>query len=173
MAGLGFQTKHARPIATGAKPITMRKPRADGSDPKLGDPLYLFLNWRTPQVVKFATARCVMRGLLMFNAQGQFARAPGSLDIEPSAPKSVQAVVLAVQGLVVAPHGTKADRLRLQLAQWDGFDSYAAMWDFHHRMGHLNDDGYAVRYVYGLGAVSVEDAFSGLLDGSDTPVAGA
>lgn len=163
MAGLGFQTQHAGPVVRGEKPITMRKPRADGADPKLGDPLYLFLHWRTPQVAKFATARCVMRGLLMFNAQGQFARAPGSLEIEPAAPKTVHDVVLAVQGLVVAPHGTKADKLRLQLAKWDGFELYAAMWDFHQRMGHLNDDGYAVRYVYGLGGVSVEEGYSDLL----------
>lgn len=162
MAGLGFQTQHAGPVVRGEKPITMRKPRADGSNPKLGDPLYLFLHWRTPKVARFATATCVMRGLLTFNAQGVFMVSPGGLDLDPAAPARVKEVALALTYLGHSPHGTKADKLRLQLAQWDGFDSFAAMWDFHQRMG-TDADGWADRYVFGLGGVTVADDFTQLL----------
>jgi len=58
MPALNFKTKFAPAILAGKKPFTLREPRKDGRDPKLGEPLYLFTAMRTKQCRKFAEKPC-------------------------------------------------------------------------------------------------------------------
>ena len=59
MAALNFQKRFAEAVETGEKRQTIRRRRADGHDPKAGDPLYLYTGMRTKACRKLATVRCI------------------------------------------------------------------------------------------------------------------
>jgi hypothetical protein len=104
MPALNFQTQFAPKVLAGLKPFTLRAPRQDGRDPKMGDRLYLFTAMRTKQCKKFAEKTCHFSA--MIRLQYCWISIPGYRPI------------------------TDRDQLEI-FARADGFESYQAFCQFH------------------------------------------
>lgn len=150
MPAIGFMAQHVPSVLDGSKPFTMRKPRKDGRDPKVGDDLHLFENWRTPAMRKFATAACVMRTTLWFDHRGiAKVQHDGLAEGAPFVFVSVgQAIVQAGD-----PEAVNQELALHRLATWDGFSSWTDLWAFHQSYGKLDANGHAMRRLIGLGNV--------------------
>lgn len=156
MPALSFQPRHVAAVLNGSKPFTMRKPRRDGSCPKVGDPLHLFTNHRRPDMAKFAVARCVMRTTLWFDARG-IAKVQHDALAEDAPP------VFGRIGWAIVEAGStdvKVQELALhQLATWDGFSSWSDLVAWHAANGKLDANGHVLRRLFGMGDVVPEPGF--------------
>lgn len=156
MPQLGFMERFVPSVLDGTKPFTMRKVRRDGRCPKVGDTLHMFVNVRTPEALKFATARCVMRTTLWFDARGIAKLQHDGLDL--SAPPifgRVGDALLAAGDLSAAAQ----ERGLHQLAAFDGFASWTDLWAFHSTTGKLDANGHALRRLIGFGDVQPTEAW--------------
>ena len=104
MPALNFQSQFAPKILAGGKPFTLRAIRADGRDPKIGQPLYLFTSMRTKKCKKFAEKAC--RFAINIKLSYRLIEIPGFKNL------------------------TSPDQLEL-FSERDGFDSYAEFSKFH------------------------------------------
>lgn len=59
MPQLGFKDRFGDDVESGAKETSIRLPRADRRDPKVGDVLYLFVGLRTKNCRRLGTAECI------------------------------------------------------------------------------------------------------------------
>lgn len=149
MPGLGFKSQHVPNVLNGSKPFTMRKIRKGGGCPRVGQDLFLFENWRTPEVRRFAMAKCVMRTTLWFDARG-LAKVQHD-DLARDAPPIFAAVGAALMDTGDINPAVQEKALH-QLAAWDGFASWSELWDFH-KVGGLDANGHAMRRLIGMGSV--------------------
>ena len=150
MPALGFKREFVASVVDGSKPFTMRKPRKDGCDARVGDPLHLFQDWRQPTMAKFATATCVMRTRLWFDHRGL-----AKVQHEGLAQDAPIIFARVGQAIVQAgdPQALNQELALHQLAKWDGFTSWDDLWAFHEGYGKLDDNGLAHRILFGLGGV--------------------
>ena len=150
MPALGFMDQHVPNVLDGSKPFTMRKPRKDGCDPRVGDALHLFRDWRKPTMRKFATATCVMRTTLWFDHRGI-----AKVQHDGLAERAPFVFVSVGQAIVQAgdPSAANQELALHQLAKWDGFTSWNDLWAFHQSYGGLDANGHAQRRLIGIGHV--------------------
>lgn len=128
MPALGFKDQHVNAVLVGAKPFTLRKSRKDGKDPRAGDSLHLFKGWRTPAMLKFATARCAMRVTLEFDHRG-LAKVHHR-GLEMTSPPVFVSVGQALLDAAELDAATAQDALT-RLAEWDGFATWDDLYAFH------------------------------------------
>lgn len=163
MPALGFQSQHVSPVLVGAKPFTMRRPRIDHKDPRVGDALHLFKNWRQPDMEKFATARCVMRVTLKFAEQGLLHVNGKGLD--SAAPPVFASVGHAILEAADHPNGPAGWNALHRLALWDGFDTWADLVKWHRSYDKpaSREGQVIVRELIGMAGVTPEPGTVGAL----------
>lgn len=129
MPAIGFKSDFVPAILAGLKPLTMRRGRRGGGDPRVGDPLYLFENWRTPQMRKFATATCYLRLAVRFTPTGLVdVKYRGLHASSPPIMVSVGTAVAEASGI---PGSDQCKAALQRLAEWDGMASWEAVYEFH------------------------------------------
>lgn len=162
MPGLNFKPEFASKVLEGSKPFTLRKRRADGREAAIGAALMLFTGMRTKACRKFATTTVVGRATVAFNEHGMVsvlhevvmsqneARGKGPA-LAVRADEVAEALVV-MQQAARFPNGPDTPARLERIAQWDGFPTWAAMWEFHKGQA-LNMDGVAVREFFGFGVI--------------------
>lgn len=160
MPGLNFKPEFASKVLEGSKPFTLRKRRADGREAALGATLMLFTGMRTKDCRKFATTTVVGRATVAFNEHGMvsvlhpavMAMIESAFTEHEAGAKLAAEVVATLEAAARFPNGPQTPERLERIAQWDGFPTWAAMWEFHKGQG-LNMDGVAVRELFGFGAI--------------------
>ncbi|AYD87683.1 hypothetical protein [Caulobacter phage Kronos] len=163
MPALGFMQQHVAAVVEGRKPFTMRKPRVGGKgEPKVGSRLFLFENWRTPKMRKFAEADCVMRTTLWFDERGVAKIKHEGLAL--GAPPIFLLVSNAIMETAADDNATRELGLHA-LARFDGFDGWPSLWAYHSGQG-LEPDGLCKRRLYGFGNVTPTADANGFAPGA-------
>lgn len=149
MPGLNFKPEYAPKILDGSKPFTLRKRRRDGREAALGARLMLFTGMRTKDCRQFATTTVVARATVAFRETGLVGVFHAALH---DAPERCADIIRTLEAAARYPNGPETPARLQQIAEWDGFASWADMWAFHKGQG-LDMDGNAVREFFGFGAI--------------------
>lgn len=108
MPALNFKKQFPELILAGKKPFTLRAPRKDGRNPKVGDTLYLFTGMRTKSCDQFATELCRFTCDAFVTNGGIY-----------------------IPELLGSDDATLSFRAESTFARLDGFDNIVAFYKFH------------------------------------------
>lgn len=165
MPGVNFKPEYVAPILDGSKPFTLRKRRKDGREAAMHARLMLFTGMRTKDCRKFAETTVIARATIAFRETGMVSVFHDAVNIpkdvgsafemdavKAAADRLYFEVIGDMKAAARFPNGPQtAERLE-RIAAWDGFASWAAMWEFHKGQG-LDMDGNAVRELFGFGVI--------------------